>query len=116
MRRKAQLAQGAAELSMAQSPQMDTPWRNQHGARRISVRLLRSGAGGTAPGATMQTKPYIFKFNSEKGVHNLMARKILFRGDSRSAQARFQVWKHIPILLVMNSITLFYVIDLIMSS
>jgi hypothetical protein len=79
------------------------------------------GAGASdscavAHGASARTKPYKFKSNSEKGLQNLTARKIHFRGELRGAQERFQVWKHLAILLEMNSITLFYVIDLIMSS
>jgi hypothetical protein len=57
-----------------------------------------------------EENPINSDFSLKKG-YRILRHRIIFQMRFRSAEERFKVWKHIPILFVMNSITLSYVID-----
>jgi hypothetical protein len=79
---------------------------------------LRHGARKRRLAPARGKIPYKLQSISEKKGTEFDGERTIFQKRFRGAPEIFQVWKLIPTLFVMNSITLIYVyvIDLIMSS
>jgi hypothetical protein len=111
------LRQGAEDLGLAHKPQMAAPWRRkmEQGAEASDGCAMAQGNGAWC---RCEKKPYKLQPVSEKRVTEFDGERIIFQKRFRGAPEIFQVWKLIPTLIVMNSITLIYVyvIDLIMSN